>query len=269
MSSGIWRFSDFELDRSAYQLRRNGRPVQLERIPLDLLFLLAERPGELVTREEILERIWGKGVFLETGKSINTAVRKIRQVLHDDAETPRFVVTVPTKGYRFVALLREKPQTTSHRDGENAVRPQPSSMVGRERELAEVHTGLADASAGRGCLFLISGEPGIGKTRLSAELASIAQAEGMAVLTGHCLDHQETVPYVPFVEILESCADQASDQKVLSKLLGKEGLDTDQWPPAGTPILHDIGYYMHEGGHGTMPGDWDVFLKFIQMPLHP
>ena len=53
------------------------------------------------------------------------------------------------------------------------------------------------------------------------------------------------------------------------KLLGKQGLDTDRWPPAGTPILHDIGYYMHEGGHGTLPADWDVFLKFIGMHLKP
>ena len=79
MPADIYRFADFELDRSAYQLRRKGRPVRIERIPLDLLFLLAERPGQLVTREEILARIWGKDVFLETDHSINTAVQKIRQ----------------------------------------------------------------------------------------------------------------------------------------------------------------------------------------------
>jgi DNA-binding winged helix-turn-helix (wHTH) protein len=94
----IARFADFELDRSAYQLRRKGRPVRIERIPLDLLFLLAERPGQLVTRKEILARIWGKEVFLDTDSSINAAVRKIRQVLRDDADSPRFVATVPTKG---------------------------------------------------------------------------------------------------------------------------------------------------------------------------
>jgi hypothetical protein len=53
------------------------------------------------------------------------------------------------------------------------------------------------------------------------------------------------------------------------RLLGKQGLDTDQWPPAGTPILHTIGYYMHAGGHGTIPSDWDVFLKFMEMHLSP
>jgi hypothetical protein len=53
------------------------------------------------------------------------------------------------------------------------------------------------------------------------------------------------------------------------RLLGKQGLETDQWPPAGTPILHDIGYYMHNGGHGTLPADWDIFLQFLAMHLHP
>ena len=53
------------------------------------------------------------------------------------------------------------------------------------------------------------------------------------------------------------------------RLLGKQGLDTDQWPPAGQPILHTIGYYMHAGGHGTIPSDWEQFLKFMEMHLHP
>ncbi|HEY2485968.1 MAG TPA: AAA family ATPase, partial [Candidatus Binataceae bacterium] len=222
MAEDICRFADFELDRNAYQLRCKGRPVQLERIPLDLLFLLSERPGQLVTREEILERIWGNDVFIETDKSINTAVGKIRHALDDDPETPRFVVTVTGKGYRFVAPLREPHRVKLHREAENTVRSQ-RSMVGRERELAELRGGLVDAIAGRGRLFLISGEPGIGKTRLTAELASLAQTSGMAVWTGRCLDREEDVPYLPFVEILESCVEQATDQKALRSLLGNEG----------------------------------------------
>ena len=101
------RFEDFELDRGAYELRRDGQIVHLERIPLDLLFLLAERRGQLVSRDEIVEQIW-KGVFVESDASINAAVRKIRQALGDDAEAPRFVVTVPTKGYKFIARVREE-----------------------------------------------------------------------------------------------------------------------------------------------------------------
>ena len=102
MSPNISRFAEYELNRSAYQLRRRGRPVQLERIPLDLLLLLIDRRGHLVTREEIFERIWGKNLFLDVENTINTAVRKMRRALRDDPEAPRFVVTVPAKGYRFV-----------------------------------------------------------------------------------------------------------------------------------------------------------------------
>jgi DNA-binding winged helix-turn-helix (wHTH) protein len=73
------RFADFELDQGAYELRRGGQVVHLERIPLDLLFLLAERRGQLVARDEIVERIWGKSISLDSDTSINVAVRKIRQ----------------------------------------------------------------------------------------------------------------------------------------------------------------------------------------------
>jgi pimeloyl-ACP methyl ester carboxylesterase/DNA-binding winged helix-turn-helix (wHTH) protein len=110
----IFRFADFELDRNAYELRSEGRPVKLERIPLDLLFLLIDRHDQLVTREEILERIWGKEVFLDADSAINSAVRKIRRALHDDPEVPRFVATVPTRGYRFIAAVSEPSRQTSN-----------------------------------------------------------------------------------------------------------------------------------------------------------
>jgi Tol biopolymer transport system component/DNA-binding winged helix-turn-helix (wHTH) protein len=100
------RFADdFELDLRAYELRRSGRPLKLERIPMELLMLLIEHRGELVTREQIIEGIWGKDVFVDTESGINAAIRKIRQVLKDDPERPRFVQTVTGKGYRFVAPI--------------------------------------------------------------------------------------------------------------------------------------------------------------------
>src|SRR5216684_5810788 len=108
MAAERFDFEDFEADRSAYELRRAGSVVHLERIPLDLLFLLIERRGKLVTRQEIFERIWGKNVFLDVDNSINIAVRKLRNALHDDPDAPRFVVTVPAKGYRFIAPIREE-----------------------------------------------------------------------------------------------------------------------------------------------------------------
>jgi pimeloyl-ACP methyl ester carboxylesterase/DNA-binding winged helix-turn-helix (wHTH) protein len=105
MSADICRFAGFELDRNAYQLRLKGRPLQLERIPLDLLFLLIERHGQLVTRGEIFERIWGKQVFVDTDNAINSAIRKLRRALDDDPDSPQFIETVPARGYRFVAAV--------------------------------------------------------------------------------------------------------------------------------------------------------------------
>ncbi len=94
MSEGLSQFEDFVLDRGAYELRRGDAVVPLQRIPLELLCLLVERRGQLVTREEILEHVWGKGVFVDSENSINTAVRKVRRALRDDPDSARFVATV-------------------------------------------------------------------------------------------------------------------------------------------------------------------------------
>src|SRR6267378_8451308 len=98
-----FHFGDFTLDQSSYRLQRGERVLRLEKLPMELLILLIERRGELVSREEIVERLWGKDVFLDVDNGINTAIRKVRTVLRDDPEKPRFVETVVGKGYRFAA----------------------------------------------------------------------------------------------------------------------------------------------------------------------
>ena len=103
MPPGLIKFEQFELDCSRYELRYGGHAQKLEKIPMELLMLLVTADGRLVSREEIEERLWGKRVFVDTEHGINTAIRKIRQVLRDDPEHPRFVQTVQRKGYRFIA----------------------------------------------------------------------------------------------------------------------------------------------------------------------
>ncbi len=105
MSRGAFQFGEFRLDREAFALSRRGRTLRLERKPLDLLILLVERNGQLVTRTEIAQRLWGTDVFVDTEHGINTAIRKIRQVLSDDSAEPRFVETVTGRGYRFLAQV--------------------------------------------------------------------------------------------------------------------------------------------------------------------
>jgi TolB-like protein/DNA-binding winged helix-turn-helix (wHTH) protein/tetratricopeptide (TPR) repeat protein len=98
-----FKFGDFTLDQARYRLQRGDRQLRLEKLPMELLIFLLQRHGELLSRDEIAERLWGKGVFVEVDHSINVAVRKIRVVLRDDSEKPRFVETVVGRGYRFAA----------------------------------------------------------------------------------------------------------------------------------------------------------------------
>src|SRR5262245_53984528 len=105
----VFRFGGFVLDVSAYQLRRHGRAVNLERRPMELLMLLVTRRGEIVSRAEIVEHLWGRDVFIEVGSGVNTVIRKIRRALRDNPDRARFIQTVQGKGYRFIANLDSTP----------------------------------------------------------------------------------------------------------------------------------------------------------------
>ena len=105
--SQTYQFGHFELDLDAQKLRSNGEPVPLERRPLDLLILLVSRRGSLVGREEIIATLWPTNVIIDFDSGLNTLVRKIRNALGDSPDAPRFVETVPGRGYRFIATIAE------------------------------------------------------------------------------------------------------------------------------------------------------------------
>ena len=115
MPAVLVKFDEFELDSAGFELRRAGRVIKLEKRPLELLIFLVEKQGQLVTRQEIADRVWGKGIFLDTEHAVNTAIRKVRAALRDDFEQPRFIQTVIGRGYRFVA------RTVIGTDGSEAV----------------------------------------------------------------------------------------------------------------------------------------------------
>jgi DNA-binding winged helix-turn-helix (wHTH) protein len=104
LSSGTtYRFGLFTLDVSAGSLTRNGVRVKLQDQPFQLLALLVERSGEIVTREEIRQRLWESNTFVDFDKSLGVAVLKVREALGDSATNPRFLETAPRRGYRFIA----------------------------------------------------------------------------------------------------------------------------------------------------------------------
>jgi DNA-binding winged helix-turn-helix (wHTH) protein len=106
-------FDDFQLDFTRFQLFRQGKPLRLEGLPLQLLMFLVENKGQLVTREQISSALWSKDVFVDVDQGINTAIRKIRRVLGDDAGEPHYLQTVVGRGYRFVATPSEDDQATA------------------------------------------------------------------------------------------------------------------------------------------------------------
>ena len=105
LAAPIIQFEDVEIDLAKFEVRRQGRRIRLEKQPFDLLVLLLRNPGDLVARKEIAESLWAPDVFVETDRSINNAIRKIRLALKDDPEHPRFIETVAGRGYRFIATV--------------------------------------------------------------------------------------------------------------------------------------------------------------------
>ncbi len=99
-------FGDIELDLGRYELRRFGQRVKLERKPMELLIFLVARREQLVSRKDIVTKLWRSDLFIDTEPNINNIVRKIRTALGDDSEKPRFLETVVGKGYRFIGPVR-------------------------------------------------------------------------------------------------------------------------------------------------------------------
>ena len=102
-----YRFGAFEANAASGELRRQGLRVKLNAQPFEVLLMLLERPGELVTRDEISRRLWPDGTFVDSDHGVNSAVNRIREALGDSASNPRFIETLARRGYRFVAPVQQ------------------------------------------------------------------------------------------------------------------------------------------------------------------
>ncbi|MFZ1156585.1 MAG: winged helix-turn-helix domain-containing protein [Candidatus Sulfotelmatobacter sp.] len=107
-NSRIARFGVFELDLKAGELRKNGRKLRLQEQPFQILALLLERAGDVVTREELRQKLWPADTFVDFDHGLNTAVNKLREVLGDSASSPRFIETLARRGYRFIAPVAQE-----------------------------------------------------------------------------------------------------------------------------------------------------------------
>jgi DNA-binding winged helix-turn-helix (wHTH) protein/predicted ATPase len=194
-------FPPFRLDAGNAQLWRKDEEIALRRKTFEVLRYLVEHPGRLVTKDELLDALWGDVTVGDTMPAI--CVGELRKVLGDGAQTPRFIETVHGRGYRFIAKVTAAaaPQATPNR-GPAGSGPSPI-IVGREVELQRLHEWFAQAREGGRQVVFVSGEPGIGKTTfLRAFLDSLATAD-VRIGRGQCIEQYGSgEPYMPVLEAL-------------------------------------------------------------------
>src|SRR5204863_1651907 len=117
------RFGPFELDQDAGELRKGGTKVRLQEQPLQILEILLRQPGKVVTREELRNQIWPSDTFVDFDHGINNAIKRLREALADTAETPRYIETLPRRGYRFIKSVNAVAQPGPGRIRSVAVLP--------------------------------------------------------------------------------------------------------------------------------------------------
>jgi cholera toxin transcriptional activator len=135
-----YQFGLFELDASTGDLYRDGKAhPRLQGQPLELLILLLERPGELLTREELRKKLWPSDTFVDYDHGLNAAVNKLREALGDSADSPRFIQTLPRRGYRFIAPVQAPAQreAPSSEETHPATSETPSEAKGRKLLLSD------------------------------------------------------------------------------------------------------------------------------------
>jgi eukaryotic-like serine/threonine-protein kinase len=127
-SSGVFRFGLFEADSASSTLVRGGIRVKIQDQPFRLLLLFLERPGEIVTREELRQKLWTEGTYVDFDGSLNVILKRLRAVLDDDPENPRFIETVPRRGYRFIAPVSVEKTTEKQLPNSTSTPMQPPAV---------------------------------------------------------------------------------------------------------------------------------------------
>jgi len=173
---GAIRFGVYEVDLRAGELHKHGVKVKLQEQPFQVLQILLEHPGEIVTREDLRQRIWPSDTFVDFDGGVNNAVKRLREALGDSAESPRYVETIPRKGYRFIGPLNGngKPVAVAEE-----VRSNPKSPAARWG--LQIGTGIGIAAA---VLLLVSlGPVPTDFWRQFSSRTNVTQIRSIAVLS--------------------------------------------------------------------------------------
>jgi len=203
------RFDKFELDEANATLLREGRPIALAPTPFAVLCALARKPATLLTKNSLLDRVWGHQFVSDS--VLKTTISDLRAVLEDDARQPRFIETVSRRGYRFIAAttaIADASRVRANALARRATEAQP--FVGRAEPLLRLRNAWDAACSGGRAVVWVTGEPGIGKTTLIEQF--VAALGDVTCARGQCVEHFGTgEPYLPFLEALgELCRNDAA-----------------------------------------------------------
>jgi DNA-binding winged helix-turn-helix (wHTH) protein len=204
------RFGPFRLDIATGELHKRDRKIRLQQQPLEILVLLLEHAGDVVSRTDIRQRVWGKDTTVAFEHSIPTALKKLRQALGDSASRPRYVETLARRGYRWLEPVAW--------DALISRAPGRARLVGRSAPLATLREALRRAGERERQVVLIRGEPGIGKTALITEFEREA-ARTFSCARGQCIEeYGSTEAYYPVLEAIgELC--RGSDPEPIIAIL--------------------------------------------------
>ena len=222
--SGVIEFPPYRLDQRAGRLWRDDRPVELRPKAWTLLRYLAERPGALVTKEEMHAAVWGDVVVSDD--TLTQTLGELRRALGDDPRAPRVIETVHRRGVRFIARVHGTPPGDGGLALAVTLQPapgagSPATLVGRETELATLRAFFRNASAGARQVVFMQGEPGIGKTSIVEAFVDAlrASADGVLIGYGQCVEQRgEREPYMPVLEALERLSQGPARDRLLSTL---------------------------------------------------
>jgi DNA-binding winged helix-turn-helix (wHTH) protein/predicted ATPase len=191
-------FGAFRFDARTGQLWRDGSEVKLTPRVAAVLHTLAERAQELVTKQELLDRVWG-GMAVGDD-ALTSCIQELRGALGDDARHPRTIETRHRRGYRL--MVPATPIADRSSAAAPVFSPEPSRLVGRVAELEELARGFDHARSGRRQVVFVTGEPGIGKSSLAdAFLQQLRSVHAVRIAHGQCLDHHGVgEPYLPLIE---------------------------------------------------------------------
>jgi predicted ATPase/DNA-binding winged helix-turn-helix (wHTH) protein len=195
-------FASFRLDTSKECLWREGEEIALPPKPFAVLRYLVENPGRLITHDELLDALWPE-TYVQP-QVLRTYMLELRRILGDDTAQPRFIQTMPKRGYRFIAPVKE------WQGANGAGTPGTAGgLAGRSEEMARLEGELRHVEQGQRRVVFVTGEPGIGKTALAdAFCAQVSRAQPAMVARGQCVEgFAANEPYYPVMEALRQlCA---------------------------------------------------------------